>query len=55
MDAAGERRQYHEMDDTPRRNYGEEIEGSNFRKGVKDPQHQEIVRKGNWLPACVAR
>jgi hypothetical protein len=37
MDVAGERQQYHEMELTPRRNHGEEIEGSKFKEGLKNP------------------
>jgi hypothetical protein len=54
MDVAGERQQYHEMELTPRRNHGEESEGSKVRKGIKDPHYREVVRKGIWIPACVS-
>jgi hypothetical protein len=36
MDVAGERRQYHEMDDIPRRNHGKEGEGPKFSEDVED-------------------
>jgi hypothetical protein len=55
MDVAGERRQYDEMDYyIPRRSDGEKNEGPRFNEGVKDPQHQGIVCKGNWRAACIA-